>query len=104
MVFCAAVFFAAKAVESKVMLAAPALAAKSSASRKLHAASVPDPGVACAVQFEALAESLSSLFVVTTRFAENCAVTVSDAFMVIPLLAESGLATGSGLEDQLTKV
>ena len=69
---------AANTVESKVMLAEPALAAKSSASRRLQAASVPVPGVVWTVQFEAA--PASSAAVVTTRLEM---VTV-----IFPVLAE----------------
>ena len=56
----------ANTLESKEMFAEPALAAKSSASRRLQDASVPVPGVVWTVQFEA--EPASSAAVVTTRF------------------------------------
>jgi hypothetical protein len=68
---------AANAVESKVMLAEPWPAAKSSASRRLHEASVPVPGVVWIVQFEVV--PASSFAVVTTR--------VGIVTLIFPLLA-----------------
>ena len=90
---------AANTVESKVMLPAPALAALSSASRRLHvSALVVVPGVVCTAQFVALPGSSFGVF--TTRVGANCAVTLSGPFMVMVVLADVALATGSAAEVQ----
>jgi hypothetical protein len=59
----------AKAVELKLMLPVLSAAAKASASRRLHEASVPVPAVACGVQLEALPASSSA--VVTTSLVST---------------------------------
>ncbi len=48
------VFAAPNAVVSKVMLPPPVAVASNRASRRLHEASVPWPGVVCGVQFDAV--------------------------------------------------
>ena len=86
--------------ELKLMFPAPAPAALSSASRRLHEESVPVPGVVCGVQFVAVPGS--SWLVVTTRMGANCAVTLSGPLMGIVVLAKVELATGSAAELQPT--
>ena len=64
-VFSAAVLLVLNTVEPKLMFPDPDSAANSSASRRLHDASVPTPGSVCSVQLEEF--PASSLVVVTTR-------------------------------------